>query len=131
MADKLILADTSILIDFFRKSEKFNSILLKLLKEGFDYSISVITQYEIYSGAKGTQVEYWQQFLKYTSVLPLDANAIDIAVNINNDLKRTSNQIDIADLFIAAIAIQNNLPIATLNKRHFERIEGLLLVNLF
>jgi predicted nucleic acid-binding protein len=84
---------------------------------------------KIYSGAKGTQVEYWQQFLKYTSVLPLDANAI--AVNINNDLKRTSNPIDIADLFIAAIAIQNNLPIATLNKRHFERIQGLLLVNLF
>ena len=30
-----------------------------------------------------------------------------------------------ADLFIAATAITHNLPIATLNRRHFERIDSL------
>lgn len=36
--------------------------------------------------------------------------------------------IDTADLFIAATAIANSLPFATLNKKHFDRIEGLKIV---
>lgn len=48
---------------------------------------------------------------------------VDIDVNINAGLKRKRKQIDIADLFIAATAINFNLPIATLNRKHFERIE--------
>jgi predicted nucleic acid-binding protein len=40
-----------------------------------------------------------------------------------------ADKLILADTF--AISIQNNLPLTTLNKRHFERIEGLLLVNLF
>jgi len=31
-------------------------------------------------------------------------------------------------LFIAASALVNNLPVKTLNERHFSRVEGLLLV---
>jgi len=50
------------------------------------------------------------------------------AVDINNSLKRKRQQIEMADLFIAATAISNNLPFATLNKKHFDRIDGLRLV---
>ena len=35
----------------------------------------------------------------------------------------------ITDLFIAATAIANNLPCATLNKKHFERIEELKIID--
>ncbi len=40
-------------------------------------------------------------------------------------LKRTRNLIESADLFIAATAINNNLPLATLNYKHFDRITNL------
>ena len=33
--------------------------------------------------------------------------------------------IEFRDIFIAATCIENNLPIVTLNKKHFERIAGL------
>ena len=46
---------------------------------------------------------------------------------MNEALKRTSNQIESADLFIAATASVNNLPIATLNSKHFVRIADLKL----
>jgi tRNA(fMet)-specific endonuclease VapC len=49
-------------------------------------------------------------------------------VDINNALKRKRKQIDIADLFIAATALSNNLPFATLNLKHFERIDNLQIV---
>ncbi len=36
--------------------------------------------------------------------------------------------IEATDIFIAATALVNNLPVKTLNERHFARVEGLLLV---
>ena len=59
MADKIVLADTSILIDLFRKSEKANSKFVQLALQGFQIQISAITQYEVYSGATVAQLPYW------------------------------------------------------------------------
>lgn len=128
MAEKIVLADTSLLIDFFRKSDKSKSKLISLIREGYTFCICVITEYEIYSGATESQLDYWQEFLKKIDVINLDRASVKEAVNINNQLKVARKQIDLADLFIAAIAVSNNLPIATLNKKHFSRIESLLLV---
>ncbi len=36
MAGKIVLADTSILIDFFRKTDKVNSYLLGLVRQDFE-----------------------------------------------------------------------------------------------
>lgn len=48
MANKIVLADTSILIDLFRKSEKANSRLVQLALQGYEFHISAITEYEVY-----------------------------------------------------------------------------------
>jgi len=128
MAEKIVLADTSLLIDFFRKSDKSKSHLVSLIRNGYKFCICVITEYEIYSGATKEQMGYWQEFLEKVDVIHLDQAAVKEAVNINHILKAKRKQIDLADLFIAAIAVSNSLPVATLNKKHFERIESLLLV---
>jgi tRNA(fMet)-specific endonuclease VapC len=60
MENKVILADTSVLIDFFRKTDKSKTILVSLLKEGYAFCISAITEYEIYSGASGDQKKFWE-----------------------------------------------------------------------
>lgn len=125
MAGKVVLVDTSILIDFFRKTDKTKTQLIKLVDNGYLFSMSTITEYEIFVGATIAQNAYWKEFLQRIIVYPFDTNAVAVAVDINNQLKQKRKQIDIADLFIAAIAISNNLLFATLNKKHFERIDGL------
>ena len=40
MADKIILVDTSVLIDYFRKTDKENASLVAIVKQGFTYRIS-------------------------------------------------------------------------------------------
>jgi predicted nucleic acid-binding protein len=120
-----VLADTSILIDFFRKTDKSNSHLISLVRQDYTFCISAITEYEIYTGATGSQYHYWQEFLRKTQVLAFDKDVVKVAVEVNKALKRKRKQIDIADLFIAATAIEKNMPLATLNKKHFERIENL------
>lgn len=128
MADKLILVDTSILIDFYRKTDKANSVWITLVRQGYLFAISAITKYEIYSGATQSQLSFWDSVLQRITIIPFDENVVDIAVDINKELKRKRKQIDIADLFIASTALFYKIPIATLNKKHFDRIEKLNLV---
>lgn len=128
MAYKIILADTSILIDYFRKTDKTNSRLIALFDEGYNFNISSITHYEIYSGATSIQLPFWTSLLARTKVLALDLNVAQTAVDINNILKRKRKQIGMADLFIATTAISNNLSLTTLNIKHFDRIDGLSMI---
>jgi len=129
MENKVVLVDTSILVDFFRKTDKANSILVKLVKQEYIYCISAVTEYEIYTGASGDQEEFWKSFLKKTIVLSFDKKVAEIAVKINRELKRKRKLIDIADLFIGATALAHSIPIATLNEKHFNRIENLALIH--
>lgn len=129
MANKIILVDTSILIDFYRKTDKDNSIWISLVRRGYGFAISAITKYEIYSGATQTQLDFWDNILQAVEVIQFDEFSVDTAVKINTILKRKRKQIDIADLFIAATAITHDLPFATLNRKHFDRIEELIIVD--
>jgi predicted nucleic acid-binding protein len=129
MANKLILVDTSILIDYYRKTDKENSIWINLLRQGCDFAISAVTKYEIYSGATASQLLFWDSILPALVILPLDEGSVDMAVTINRDLKRKRKQIDLADLFIASTAVANKLPVATLNRKHFERIDQVELLS--
>lgn len=125
MEKKIVLVDTSILIDLFRKTDKEKSELVKLVREGYSYCISAITEYEIYIGAHTGQLDFWTALLEKIDVLSFDKNIAKVAVDINKKLKSDRKQIAIPDLFIAATAISRNIPIATLNTKHFDRVDGL------
>lgn len=128
MEDTIIVVDTSILIDFYRKTDKNNSIWIALIRQGYKFAISAITKYEIHSGATESQLMFWEQVLQTVKVIPFDEEAVTAAVEINADLKRLRKQVDLADLFIAATAVSRNMQLATLNKKHFDRIERLKVV---
>ena len=120
--------DSSILIVYYRKTNKANAVWVSLIDKGYEFAISAITKYELYSGATQSQITFWDSILTAISVIPFDEGCVDTAVQINAVLKQKRKQIDLADLFIAATAMTNNLPITTLNKKHFERIDGLSVV---
>ena len=128
MADKIILVDTSILIDYYRKTEKDKSTWIALVRQEYSFAISAITKYEIYSGATSNQLAFWDNVLQTITFIPFDEASVDIAVIINSDLKKKRKQLDLADLFIAATAVAYSLPLATLNRKHFDRIDTLKIV---
>lgn len=130
MADKVTLVDTFVLISYYRKTDKANSVWIKLVRQGHRFSISAVTKYEIYSGATQSQLEFWNKVLQAIEVLPFNEACVDTAVDVNAVLKRKRKQIGIADLFIAATALTHNLPIATINKDHFDRIDGLEIIDI-
>ncbi len=125
MANKIILIDTSILIDYYRKTDKENSALIALVRQDYSFSISAITKYEIYAGALPNQLTFWNNVLQAITIIPFDEISVDTAVTINSTLKRKRKQLNLVNLFIAATAVAHNLSLATLNRKHFERIETL------
>lgn len=129
MADKVVLLDTSILIDYYRKTDKEKSIWINLVRQGYSFAVSAVTKYEIYAGATPNQLAFWDNVFQAITVLPLDEASVDTAVALNRALKRKRKQIDLADLFIAATAVAHNLPLLTLNRKHFDRIDTLKLID--
>lgn len=116
------------LLTSFVKTYKANTVLIALVRQGYTLCISSITEYEIYTGATLGQMEFWNTFLEKTEVVPFDKSVAKVAVGLNRDLKRKHKLIDIADLFIAATAIANDFPFSTLNRKHFDRIDELVII---
>jgi predicted nucleic acid-binding protein len=128
MENELICLDTSVLIDYFRKTKKENSFFYDISKQYQLFAVSVITSFEIYSGSTTEQKKFWDKCFQRFQVLSFDQKVNDEAVRVFKNLKATGNLIDIPDLFIAATAISNKLKLVTLNAKHFNRIEGLELI---
>lgn len=101
---------------------------MKLTEQKFKFATSVIAKYEVYSGATDKQLELWDSIFANIEVIPVLEVSVDVAICINATLKRERKQIAIPDLLIAATAVLNKMPLATLNKRHFERIASLELI---
>ena len=58
-------------------------------------------------------------------LFPFNEASVDTAVDINTTLNRTRKQIDLPDLLTAATAITHSLSIETFNRKHFDRIDNL------
>ncbi len=125
----MICLDTSVIINYFRKTNKNKSFLLELTDHYSEFSVSVITEYEIMVGAKGSQLIFWEEFFEKVKVLEFGRRVSEEAVHIYHSLRKTRKLIDVADLFIGATAKCYGLPLATMNLKHFSRIPNLELVS--
>lgn len=130
MERSVVLLDTGILIEFFRKKEKEKSILYQLSLDSYEFRVSTITQYEILLGANESQIEFWNSFFERIQSLSFDKNSAIAASEIYKQLKAKNELIDMADILIGAIAMSNHISLATLNRKHFSRIKGLELLSI-
>ncbi len=130
METKVILLDTGILIEFFRKKDKSKSILYQLSLQSYEFKVAAISQYEILLGSNDSQMDFWKKFFERIQILAFDENSAVAASEIYKQLKSENKLISIADILIGSIAFTNQISIATLNKKHFMRIKDLELVEL-
>jgi tRNA(fMet)-specific endonuclease VapC len=119
---------TGIFIEHLRAKDKSNTTLY-LLPANSELFISSVALYELYMGATSPEKENdVRKITEDITVLPFnDAVAIK-AAQLYHQLKRQNKLIEFRDIFIAATCIVNELPLVTLNKKHFNRIEELKLV---
>jgi tRNA(fMet)-specific endonuclease VapC len=125
----MILLDSSILIELFRKKDKSKTSFYSLSKSYSDYCISSVTYYEIGIGNRKRHNDFWQELSQKLSIIPFDKACAATAIDIYLDLLNKNKMIDLADLLIGATALTHDIPIATLNIKHFERINKLEIIN--
>jgi predicted nucleic acid-binding protein len=128
MENAIICLDTSVLFEYFRKKKKEDTFFIGLIGKYAKFEITSITEFEIKYGINLGQSDFWNSLLKEVNILPFDGESANIAVEIHKKLKKSNQQLALPDLFIAATAKKFNRPLATMNVKHFERIEGLDLV---
>jgi len=124
----MILLDSSILIELFRKQDKAKTLFYKLSQTSDELCISSITHYEIGIGNRKSHSEYWDSLCENLRIIPFDKACSNSAISIYLELLKANKMIDLADILIGATAVTYSIPIATLNVKHFDRIKGLEII---
>lgn len=128
MAARSILIDTSIIIDHLRKKNKNKSRLFKIINN-HNLFVSTVTIYELFAGAADEQKKKdIHDFTALVEIIPFTYEIAEQAGALYLSLREKNKLIDIADIFIGATALAHDLPLMTLNIKHFERIEELNLL---
>ncbi len=125
-----LLIDTSIIIEHLRKTDKQRSTLYSV-PHNIELFVSTVTLFELQAGATDTPKQQDIKSVLYgVGILPLDESVAMEAGKLYRTLKATNNQMEIRDLFIAATALANKLPVLTLNLKHFQMVRGLRLASM-
>src|SRR3989338_10381185 len=104
MTDKLILLDTTIIVDYLRGDSQTVLFFNNLQNTPV---ISLITEAEIYQGARNAyEIKKWEKVISNLKVLPINSEISVLALNIVKSF-HLSHSLHILDALIAASAIEN------------------------
>jgi tRNA(fMet)-specific endonuclease VapC len=124
----LILADTDVLIDYLTGVQPANNQVRRYIQSD-NLQTTAVTCFEILSGAReDKRGENAREFVDDIPVLPLDRDSAKHAAAVRQKLEEIGFAVSMADSLIAGIALANDLPLLTRNRKHFEHIEGLSLI---
>lgn len=115
--------DTSVLIDHYRATDKGSTFLFKAASL-YTLHIPAIVTYEVLRG-DAQKDQFWKAYFANKRIVPFDELCAERAAEIYVTLKRANQLIGAEDILIAAIAVANELPLLTLNTKHFSRIAHL------
>jgi len=115
-------------IDYLRSHNRVQTNFIKLFKDNRLY-LSTISVFELLNGStsevKRLDVE---TVCAEINILDFNIDTAKIASEIYRDLRTKNQLIEFRDILIAASALQHDLPLATLNRKHFERVNGVIIL---
>lgn len=120
---RIMLIDTNVLIDYFRKKEPAVNYLDNL---GQEFKLSAVTVAELYAGVrKGKEEKELNAFIAVTKIIPIDKQ---MAIQAGQYLRqyRQSHGVGFGDGLIAATANIQGLTLVTLNTKHFPMVKDIL-----
>jgi tRNA(fMet)-specific endonuclease VapC len=130
----MVCLDTDIIVNFLRNERSAVAMLQKLKEKGHPLKTTTINSFELWKGAfrkkKVDGKKAVEECLMDLEIMNLDKSSSKKAAEIFESLISKGEMIDALDVMIAAIAISNNEKILTKNKKHFERIKELRLIEL-
>ena len=125
--------DTNIIVDIFRGNKNFLSKIEESIKEKNQFCITILTLAELLKGAflsnkKEESIIFVEDFIKNIEILSLDKESCKTYGEKFAELQKKGKKTEEIDLFIGSIVLTNGLTLITRNKKHFENISELKLV---
>jgi len=122
-----VVADTDLVIDFLRGKGAGASLIRGWL-ENQQLRLTAVTAFELRLGASFMANAAPIRALLHKRTVGLDAAAGILAGEVFADLQRRGQGIGVKDCLQAGICRRYDLPLATRNIGHFERVAGLRLI---
>ncbi len=126
--ESLICLDASILIEYFRKKNKAETLFAKLALKYTGFLVPAVAHFKIYNGSTPLQNQYWDNLFSDFIILTFTVYISITAIKIRRQLKVLRITIEFKYLTIAASSLHHNFSLATINEKHFQNIKGLHLV---
>ena len=123
----MILLDTDVVISLLRGNR---GIAERVRRYSGGAAVSFMTVGELFYGA-GKSGKPWEnrglveRFLLTVPVMESDRSTMRLFGEIKATLEARGDRLSDADLMVAAVALRNDLILATGNPRHFTRVPGI------
>lgn len=123
-----VLIDTDVIIDFLRGFEdRIKDLFLKIENKTIIPYLTFLNIVELYSGADAENPKkeaILSNLLVFFKIAELDFQTAEEAGKL-----RRKYQLGIVDSLIASTSLTQRLKLATFNKKHFQKIQGLRFYN--
>lgn len=125
----MFFVDSDILINHIRHQAKAPTIFDRAKAAYGTPAGSEILIFELEVGARraGRQFEF-RTIFPYIQTYPMEQDILIETAKLHVDLLSKNQAIGFPDVVIAATSIFHNIPLFTLNTKHFQRLSGLTLL---
>lgn len=120
----MTLVDSDVLIAHLRGSEPARDWLLAARQAGV-LSVSAVTVAEVLGGMRSGERHEVRALLRSLDCRPVTREVAEVAGDLRRRFRRSHAAISTGDYLIAATAVDGDVPLATLNVRHFPMFDGL------
>ena len=122
MATQLLI-DTDVLIDYLRDYSEAVSYMEARQEH---LLVSVVAVAELYAGVReGEERARLERFLRAFEIVPLNLRLAVQGGLYRRDYSKSHN-VGLADALIAATAVQRQVPLGTLNRKHFPMLQDVI-----
>ena len=123
----MVVVDADVMIEVLRKNPAVASYLRNDIG-AFNIVLSAVTIAEIQQGATNKEsLQQINRLLKQYIILPIDHHVSNLFSNLVQKYV-LSHDTDIGDTFVAATALHYQLPLLTMNHKHYKHIPNLQLI---
>ena len=127
----MVCLDTSFIIALMRRDRGAEEKLEEYVARDMRLSTTPITACELFKGAyrsrrREVEVEKVRRVLAYLDILGFSVEACERFGKLVNGEPLRGSPIGDLDTMIASLALTHNEAVATSNRKHFERVPGLL-----
>ena len=126
MAERVVV-DTDLLIDFLRGKGAGVSLVRDLLSEQ-RLRLTSVSGFELRAGTDFLERHDDIMRLFRSRTVTLDLSSALRGGEIAAELRKQGQGIGLADCLQAGVCLRHDLPLATRNRKHFSRVDGLRLV---